>query len=289
MSSDAQLSQKVDELLDRCKNVLGTAAFNELVVAHRSGTAGHPHRIVRQLLLLDDARNGALSPVREDAALVSLPEVDSVLTFAEEGMAHSSAAIWQEIRRGLASSAEYLPTVGVIQVASLLRVHHPTTDFVATSSAERQPDLLLSVADALPLAVEVKAPATLWQQTTGLDLAHGRRMVRNALASAGTVTGQLRADRPGVLALTGLMLSQETYDTVVVSIEHHLAIEGSKTPHLLGLAISNLRNRVEAAAGRVSPLLEQQSVLRRNPFFRGPLHIDDDWAGPWRLVARATA
>jgi len=190
-------------------------------------------------------------------------------------------------QRGFTSAAEYLHSVGVVQVASLLRVHHPGTEFIAgTVDGIREPDLILVVKDALPLAVEVKAPAILWQPTTRLGLAEGRHLIRNTLASAGTVQGQLRADRPGVLALTGLLVSDETYDTLVTCFEHHLASDGGKTPHLLGLAISNLRNRVESSPGNVSPLLEQQSVIRRNPAYDGPLHIDNDWAKPWRLVHR---
>jgi hypothetical protein len=81
-------------------------------------------------------------------------------------------------------------------------------------------------------------------------------------------------------------MSQDTYDAVVTSFEDHLQVDGERTPHLLGLAVANLRWRVEASLGLVSPLVEQQSVLRRNPAYHGPLHIDDDWAGPWRLVSR---
>ncbi len=47
-------------------------------------------------------------------------------------------------------------------------------------------------------------------------------MIRNALAAAGTVQGQLGPDRPGVLALAGLLMSPDTYDTLVTSFELHL-------------------------------------------------------------------
>lgn len=218
--------------------------------------------------------------------MVSLPEVDAVIQFAEAAMSSTSSLAWKEIRRGLASAAEYLHAVGVIQVASLLRVHHPTINFVTTSATTREPDLMLEVTDGLPLAVEVKALKALWQPSRSLDMAEARHLIRNAVASAGIVQGQLRAGRPGILALTGLLMSKATYDTMAMCFEHHLLSEGAHAPHLLGFALANLRMRVESTSDRVSPLLEQQSTLRRNPSYAGALWIDDDWAKPWRLVRR---
>ena len=81
-------------------------------------------------------------------------------------------------------------------------------------------------------------------------------------------------------------MSQDPYDSLVTSFELHLREEGQKTPHLLGLAVFNLRERVVSDAGRPSTLLEQQSVVRRNPAYNGPLVIDNDWSGPWHLVQR---
>jgi hypothetical protein len=212
--------------------------------------------------------------------------VESVLAFAEQGRTFASSAAWQEIQRGLAAAAEYLHSVGVLQVASLLREHHPATDFQVSSGLKRESDLILLVTDQLPLAVEVKAIDALWQPATALDLGDARRLIRGALASAGTVQGQLRADRPGVLALVGLYMSDAADRTLRRGFEHHLASDGKKIPHVLGLAVANLQARVEQSPGLVSPLLVQQSVIRRNPAYRGPLHIDDDWARPWRLVRR---
>ena len=70
-------------------------------------------------------------------------------------------------------------------------------------AAGREPDVMLIVTDGLPLAVEVKAPPALWQPDPRPDLAACLHMLRNALADAGTVEGQLRGDPPGVLALAG--------------------------------------------------------------------------------------
>ena len=287
MASRPYSPAAVDDLLRRARVVFGDERLEELFRAHRDTTAAVRHRLIGQLIAIEDLKAGRLSAIREDAALATLPEIDSVLTFAEEARASAIGQAWNEVLRGLSSAAEYLHSVGVMQVASLLRVHHPKTEFVAApGEGTREPDLMLVVNDALPLAVEVKAPAILWQPTARLELAEGRHLIRNSLASAGTVQGQLRAERPGVLALTGLLISDEAYDTLVMSFEHHLASDGAKMPHLLGLAIANLRQRVESSPGVVSPLLEQKSVLRRNPSYKGDLHVDNDWAKDWRLVSR---
>lgn len=287
MATRPYSTQAVEDLQRRAAAIFGDTRFIELLKEHRDGSPLVRHRLIDQLIAIDDLRHGRLSAIREDAALAALPETDSVITLTEAARDHSSAEAWNEVRRGFTSAAEYLHSVGVVQVASLLRIHHPRTEFIATpANGKREPDLMLLINDALPLAVEVKAPAVLWQPTAKLGLAEGRHLIRNTLASAGTVQGQLRADRPGVLALTGLLISDETYDTLVMCFEHHLASDGPKTPHLLGLAISNLRQRVESSPGKVSPLLEQKSVIRRNPAYSGSLHIDNDWAKPWRLLAR---
>lgn len=280
-------AEAVEDLLHRAAAIFGDERFRDLLKEHRDGAPLVRHRLIDQLIAIDDLRHGRLGTIREDAALAALPEIDSVLTLTEEARDNASARAWNDVRRGFASAAEYLHATGVVQVASLLRVHHPRTEFVTGPvNGTREPDLMLLVNDALPLAVEVKAPAILWQPTARLGLAEGRHLIRNTLASAGTVQGQLRADRPGVLALTGLLVSDETYDTLVMCFEHHLASDGQRTPHLLGLAVANLRQRVESSPGKVSPLLEQKSVLRRNPAYNGALHIDNDWAKPWRLVKR---
>lgn len=287
MATRPYSSEAVEDLLQRAAAIFGDGRFGELMQEHRSGSPLVRHRLIDQLIAIDDLRQGRLSPIREDAALAALPEIDSVITLTEEARDNASARAWNDVHRGFTSAAEYLHSVGVVQVASLLRVHHPRTEFIAgPADGAREPDLVLLVNETLPLAVEVKAPTVLWQPTTRLGIAEGRHLIRNTLASAGTVQGQLRADRPGVLAMTGLLMSDETYDTLVMCFEHHLASEGSKTPHLLGLAIANLRQRVESSPGKVSPLLEQKSVIRRNPAYDGALHIDNDWAQPWRLVRR---
>ena len=72
---------------------------------------------------------------------------------------------------------------------------------------------------------------------------------------------------------------QETYGTLVDCCEHHLAVDGDRTPHLLGIAVANLRQRVEG--GPQVPLLEQQSTIRWNSAYHGAPYRRR-LAGPWR-------
>jgi hypothetical protein len=138
-------ADEVDDLWRRAAGVLGPR-FDELVRTHSGGpTPVRRHRLIDQLIALDDLKNKLLSPLREDAAMASLPEVDAALRFAEEAQASASPTAWDEVRRGLASAAEYLHSIGVFQVASLLRVHHTQIEFQVTSGAAREPDLILVV------------------------------------------------------------------------------------------------------------------------------------------------
>ena len=70
-----------------------------------------------QLIRLDDAKSGHLSPIAETTASVSAAEVDAVLKLAEEWR---TSPAWPEVRRGLRSATEYVHSVGVLAVGSML-------------------------------------------------------------------------------------------------------------------------------------------------------------------------
>ncbi len=152
--------EAIQELWDRAEAILGAAEFAALVSSHRNGSANLRHRLVDQLIRLDDAKSGHLSPIAETTASVSAAEVDAVLKLAEEWR---TSPAWPEVRRGLRSTAEYLHSVGVLAVGSMLKVRHTATELVVAKAADREPDLALVVTHGLPLAVEVKAPQALWQ------------------------------------------------------------------------------------------------------------------------------
>jgi hypothetical protein len=273
----------VDTLRKRADVIFGANEVANLLAMHRQADPPVRHRFADLMNRLEDAADGKLSPVAEDAAMVGLAEVDSVLTFAEEWL---GSAAWPEVRRGLrAPGAEYLHSVGTLAVGSLLRVRHPTTDIVVASGQGRQADLRLSVPDVVPMVVEVKTPQALWQPSSSLDLGQATLIVGNAIAAAGTnASGQLPPGHPGILAIAGLLISQQTYDTLVTGFEIVLSANGKLWPQLLGLAVFNLRQGVLPENGRVSVTLEQQSVIRRNPSYAGSLWIDDDWSKPWSLA-----
>jgi hypothetical protein len=227
--------------------------------------------------------DGHLSQLAEDAASLSAAEVDSILTLAEQWR---TSAVWPEVRRGRRDANEYLHAVGILAVGTLLRERHQGTKIVVAKAKDREPDLMPEVSEIEFLAVEVKAPARLWHPVHALGLADSMHLVRAAMSSAGWSTGQLRAGRTGVLATSGLLVSQDTYDLLVQTFEVVLSNQGKQWPHILGLAIFNMRLRPELEDGRVTVAPEQQSVLRRNPNYQGRLWIDNDWSQQWRVVQR---
>ena len=81
-------------------------------------------------------------------------------------------------------------------------------------------------------------------------------------------------------------MCQATDDTLVTAFEITLKAYGKEWPQLLGLAVSNLRQRAFPEGGRVSVTLEQQSVLRRNGAYTGNLLVRDDWSQSWSLIER---
>jgi hypothetical protein len=275
----------VAALRARAAAILGSPELDALLKSHREGDPKVRHRLADQIVRLEDAAGGRLSPIAEDAAGVTATEVDSVLTFAEDWQ---SSTAWLEVLRSLRLPGEYLHAVGTLAVASLLRVHHPKTDIiVAPGKSRRMADLQLSVPDVAPMKVEVKAPLALWQPTSSLDLGQAAQIARRAIDKAGTnVGGQLPQEHPGILAIAGLLMSQQTYDALVTGCEIVLKTDGHLMPQLLGLAVCNLRQGAFPEGGRVSITLEQQSVLRRNPSYTGNLWIDNDWSKSWSVVER---
>jgi hypothetical protein len=241
------------------------------------------HRLGQVLRRLDDFVAGRLTPLQEDMALLNAAEADSVLALADEWQ---PSPAWPEVRRQLRAANEYLHAVGCLAVGTMLKQHHPATRLVVATGQRRHPDLNLEVSELETLAVEVKAPTALWRPQENLDGGKASRLVRAAVANAGLKIGQLRGQESAVLAIAGLLIGQTTYDTIVRSFEAYLRDEGRRWPHLLGLAVFNIRLVPSVEANRVIVQSEQQSVIRRNPLYRGRLYIDDDWSRQWRLVRR---
>jgi hypothetical protein len=241
------------------------------------------HRLGELLRQLDDFAAGRLTPLQEDMALLNAAEVDSILALADGWL---TSLAWPEVRRQLRTADEYLHAVGCLAVGTMLKEHHPATRLIVATGRGRHPDLRLQVSEHEILAVEVKAPTALWQPLKSLDGGKAARIVRAAVADAGLKIGQLSAKESAVLAIAGLLVGQTTYDTLVQAFEAYLHDDGDRWPHLLGLAVFNIRLVPSFESNRVIVQSEQQSVIRRNPRYRGELRIDDDWSRPWRLVKR---
>jgi hypothetical protein len=145
----------------------------------------------------------------------------------------------------------------------------------------------MTVTDKLALNLEVKAPAALWQPTESLLIGRALMIVRASLRSAGLgAKGQLPIGHPAILAIAGMLLSDESFDLMTTAAEATLSSLGRGWPHLLGIASFNLRQRIEVSGDRVHVLLEHVSTLRRNPHYSERAH-DSGRLG--RTVAPCTA
>lgn len=277
-----------ESLLARTEELLGPA-FSKVLRRHLHGlkSATPPqqtHRLMTLFSRLQDALDPHASPVLLNAAGLAAAELHSSLSFLDEW---KCSPAWPGFRSALQDPANYLHTVGTLAVASTLREKHPEVTLQIPEANSRSADVLMRTENGAYLAVEVKAPQSLWQAPAELSSRAALDIVLRSLFRAGLgPAGQLAPSKPGLLAMTTLLLPDRSYDELTNAMERALRIMGRNREHLLGLAIFNLQQRVEASKDVVHILLEHQSTLRRNPFYSGGVVVDGDWAGPWRLTNR---
>jgi hypothetical protein len=145
----------------------------------------------------------------------------------------------------------------------------------------------MRTANGSELAVEVKAPQSLWQPSEAISLSVALFTVIRSLRGAGLGSaGQLAPRQAGLLAIATLLLPDESFDVLTNAMERALHIMGRHRDHLLGLAVFNLHQRVLPSGDLLHILLEHQSTLRRNRSYSGAVVVAGDWAGPWRIENR---
>ena len=272
-------SDEVQALTSRAEQLLGRS-LGKLLERH-AAAASRPrrHRLIELLLRM---RRAADDPdgIWGGVAAVNAPELHAFLDLYDEW--HESPA-WLELQRMLCSPAEFLHTVSTLAIANQLRTRHPNTDLVVSVAQEKHPDLTLLVTEEHELAVEVKAPRSLWQLDRALPLDEAMRIIRLQLRGS---RGQLSADGPGVLAIAGLHMSADTFE--ILTHAGNLVFEHLEPPrpYLLGVVVHNLNVRAAIeTAGLASIWLEQRSRIGRNRNYRGPIQLVGDWSGPWHLAA----
>ncbi len=283
---DRRLTQEEIRSLVSRAELLIDKPLERLLEKHAAAVASgirprHRHRLIELLLRLRAAADLS-NELLIGAAAANAAELNAALDLYDEWR---DSPAWRDFQRALRSPQDYLHAFGTLSVANMLRVHHPAVELVAITGAGRTPDLMLTIANQRGLAVEVKAPQALWQRDTALEVREAMWMVRNCLGSAGTgAGGQLAAGRPGILVITGFLLSQETFDVLQHGTEVALQTQKPRRPDLLGIALFNLRQRVDVVDGRVQVLLEEQSRLGRSPHYSGRLQLVGDWGKAWQLV-----
>lgn len=277
--------EEIRSLVERAELLIGKP-LERLIERHAAALAGgvrprHRHRLIELLLRLRAA--GDLSnELLIGAAATNAAELNAALDMYDQWR---NSPAWPDYQRALCSPRDYLHAFGTLSVANMLRIHHPAVELVGISGAGRTPDLMLTIPSQHGLAVEVKAPQTIWQRDTALEVGEAMWLVRNCLASAGTgARGQLPVGRPGILVIAGFLLSQETFDVLQHGTEVALQTQNPRRPDLLGIALFNLRVRVELVDGGIQVLLEEHSRLGRSPHYSGRLQLVGDWGQAWRLA-----
>jgi hypothetical protein len=273
-------SDEVHALVGRAEQLLGRSLVKLLERHAVAGSRPRRHRLIELLLRM---RQAAQDPdgIWGGVAAVNAPELHAFLDLYDEW--HESRA-WPELQRMLCSPAEFLHTVSTLAIANLLRTRHPNTGLAISEGSEKHPDLMLLVTDQHDLAVEVKAPQSLWQLDRALPLDEAMRIIRLQLRES---RGQLSPDRPGLLAIAGLHMSADTFE--ILTHAGNLVFENldPPRPYLLGVVLHNLNVRAGMeSAGLASIWLEQRSRIGRNKNYSGPIQLVGDWSGPWQLATR---
>lgn len=277
--------EEISSLVGRAELLIGKP-LERLISRHAAAVASgvrprHRHRLIELLLRLRAAADLS-NELLIGAAAANAAELNAALDLYDEW---NQSPAWPDFQRALCSPRDYLHAFGTLSVANMLRLHHPAVELLATSGAGRTPDLMLRIPNQHGLAFEVKAPQAIWQRDSALDVREAMWIVRNCLSSAGTgAGGQLAAGRPGILVIGGFLLSQDTFNVLQHGAEVVLQTQDPRRPDLLGIALFNLRVRVELVNGRVQVLLEEQSRLGRSPHYAGRLQLVGDWGKAWRLV-----
>jgi hypothetical protein len=276
---------ELDSLVARAEDLIGFP-LAELLRRHRQGMKSktppiRPHRLIILFERLRESLEAGANPIMDGAVAVNAAELDTALNLFDEWR---DAQAWPEFQKALQDPSNYLHAVGALAVASTLKEKHAAVALQASRADARSADLLMTVTDKLELNLEVKAPSALWQPRVSLSVGHALAIVRSSLRSAGLgSSGQLAAGRPAILAIAGMFLSDESFNLMTRAMAATLLSSGRRWPHLLGIALFNLRQRIEVSGERVHILLEHESTLRRNRHYSGGLTINGDWAGPWRL------
>ncbi len=256
---------ELHELLARAERLLGKEPLQRLIDNHAAAVTRrvaprHRHRLIEIILRLRAVADFSDSLLL-GAAVVNAAELNAALDLYDHW---KDSPAWRDFQRALLSPREYLHAVATLSVADQLRVHHPSVELVVATATARTADLMMVVPEESGMAVEVKAPAALWQRERALDIREAVWIVRNRLARAGTgVTGQLAAGRPALLVVAGFLLSEETFEVLMHGADIALRNQQPRRPHLLGIALFNQRARVQMSGGRVEVLLEQQSRIGR--------------------------
>jgi hypothetical protein len=263
--------EEVEQLVERTELLLGDK-LDVLIQRHHS----RPHRLIELLLRM---RTAAAQPdsIEAGAAAVNAPELHAYLDLYD---AWHASPNWPELQAKLCSPDQFLHTVAMLSIASMLKTRHADTRLVLPSNVPH-PDLELTVDATHVLGFEVKAPQSLWQTDHALSREEAKKILEKALWGS----YQQLAGGPGLLAVAGFHWSAETFDVLTAAGNVVLGNPRQPRPLLFGMTLHNLGSIAGIdTPGLASIWFAERSRLGRSKFYRGSIDIVGDWSSQWHLA-----
>src|ERR1700694_3268481 len=268
--------EEVQLLIERAEQLLGQSL--NVLLDRAAAAGGRPaHRLIELLLRM---RAAAADPdgIQAGAAVVNAVELHALLDLYEQWHASPN---WPELQTMLNSPDQFLHTVAMLAIASLVKTRHPDTKLVPRQGSKKHPDLILTVDDRHALGIEVKAPQSLWQPDHALTLKEAQKIIKKALHDS---YAQLAAG-PGLLAIAGFHWSAETLDILTAAGNVVLDTPRPPRPLLRGVVLHNLGSIAGMETlGLASIWLAERSRLGRSKYYQGSVDIVGDWSGEWYLA-----
>lgn len=174
--------------------------------------------------------------------------------------------VWKEVKPTCSTPDAFRHTLIVFLTIEMLeRRYGRVLPVLSTTSDSREPDIKLDVKP--PMHLEVKVPQLLVRtpdETTELDARQAADLVYRVANSAVGTGGQIRSDRPGMLALGGFYLRPEETQHLEAGATTYMARRGRRYPFLASIGLTFLNAGRSAnlnGAARAMPVFN----LVRNP------------------------
>jgi len=258
----------VRNILQRLQELLGEDVYSEVLAKDRRGMNSKTspvdrHPLARLIHGFSPAIHLALQEARPyiDPAVVA--ELHAIVEILQRA---AKETVWEEIRSTCSTAHDFRHMlIEFLTVEMLERTFRRVLPVLSTTNEKREPDLKLDLQP--PMHLEVKVPQRLVRtlaDTSELDADHATDLVDRLTRSAIGSSGQIRADRPGMLAIGGFNLVGEEVQRLEASATAYMARRGQRYPFLVSMGLTFLdigRAANIPGAARAMPVFN----LVRNP------------------------